>query len=85
MQEVKEQERDGLDEEEKYSTHEEVYSGDEHEKFEQLLYGTPEAVEVETEIHGIEIFVDYVQFFDDQQNLVTAITADHWNSKEEEL
>jgi hypothetical protein len=77
-QEVKEQHSDDKDEEEKYS-------GDEHEKFERVLYGTPEGVEVETETRGIEIFVDYVEFFDDQQNLVTENPERHYNGGPLEL
>jgi hypothetical protein len=80
-QEEKEQDRDEGD----VAAHEEEYSGDEHEKFEQLLYGTPEGVEVETETRGIEIFVDYVEFFDDQQNLVTENPERHYNGGPLEL
>lgn len=69
----------------KSSSDEEEYSGDEHEKFEQVLYGTPEGVEIETETRGIEIFVDYVEFFDDQQNLVTENPERHYNGGPLEL
>ena len=45
------------------ATETEEYSGDtEYDKYEQELRGTPEAVEVETESNGMEIFVDYVIF-----------------------
>ncbi|MFZ0203181.1 MAG: hypothetical protein WAL46_05745 [Nitrososphaeraceae archaeon] len=52
------------------ATETEEYAGDtEYDEFEQELRDTPEAVEVETESAGIEIFVDYV-IFDDGQRVV---------------
>jgi hypothetical protein len=45
----------------------EEYAGDAaYDKFEQELKGIPEAVAVETESNGLEIFVDYI-VFDDQR------------------
>jgi hypothetical protein len=56
----------GRDQEEENGESEEHTDGAAHEKFEQELNGTPEAIEVETEHTGMGIFVDYI-VFDDRQ------------------
>jgi hypothetical protein len=59
------------------ATETEEYAGDtEYDEFEQELRGTPEAVEVETESAGIEIFVDYI-IFDDGQRMVKNPNGDY--------
>ncbi|MGC2482344.1 MAG: hypothetical protein WA398_01145 [Nitrososphaeraceae archaeon] len=59
------------------ATETEEYAGDtEYDEFEQELRDTPEAVEVETESAGIEIFVDYV-IFDDGQRVVKNPNGDY--------
>ena len=59
------------------ATETEEYAGDtEYDEFEQELRGAPEAVEVETESAGIEIFVDYV-IFDDGQRVVKNPNGDY--------
>ena len=59
------------------ATETEEYAGDtEYDEFEQELRDMPEAVEVETESAGIEIFVDYV-IFDDGQRVVKNPNGDY--------
>ncbi|MGA8105437.1 MAG: hypothetical protein WB815_02190 [Nitrososphaeraceae archaeon] len=59
------------------ATETEEYTADaEYDEFEQKLSGTPEAVEVETESAGIEIFVDYV-ISDDGQLVVKNPNGDY--------
>jgi hypothetical protein len=59
------------------ATETEEYADDtEYDEFEQELSGTPEAVEVETESAGMEIFVDYV-ISDDGQRVVKNPNGDY--------
>jgi hypothetical protein len=59
------------------ATETEEYADDtEYDEFEQELRGTPEAVEVETESVGMEIFVDYV-ISDDGQRVVKNPNGDY--------
>jgi hypothetical protein len=46
-----------------------------YDEFEQELKGIPEAVEVETESNGMEIFVDYIVF--DDQRVVKKSNGDY--------